>query len=109
MAICCFDIYTQPGGDNWYVSILYTEVQPYGALNPLYAQKVIDYYFALFEKHSHGQMGKAVNYFFQDELLFGGSMPYWSPGFAERFLRMKGYNILPDWRCYGALKFFFKI
>ena len=86
----------QATNGDWYVSIVYTETQPYGVMNPLYAQKVIEYYFEPFEKHSHGQMGKAVNYFFQDELIFGGSMPYWSPDFSVRFLKMKGYDIVPE-------------
>lgn len=81
---------------TWTVSILFTEPQPFGALNPLYAQKVIEHYFARFEKHSKGLLGQAVNYFFQDELTFGGSMPYWSPDFLERFQEQKGYDLRPE-------------
>jgi hypothetical protein len=82
--------------DDWYVSILYTEKQPFGAMNPLYAQKVLEYYFREFEKHDNGKFGETVNYFFQDELTFGGSMPYWSPDLPERFRQEKGYNLLPE-------------
>lgn len=81
---------------TWTVSILKTEPQPFGALNPLYAQKVIEHYFARFEKHSKGLLGQAVNYFFQDELTFGGSMPYWSPDFLQQFQAQKGYDLLPE-------------
>ncbi|HUW19269.1 MAG TPA: glycosyl hydrolase [Sedimentisphaerales bacterium] len=81
---------------TWYVSILYTRTQPFGALNPLYAQKVIEQYFEGFKRHSKGLMGKAVNYFFQDELTFGGSMPYWSPNLPREFKKLKGYDLLPE-------------
>jgi hypothetical protein len=84
-----------PEGD-WYVSILYTEHQPYGAMNPLYAQKVIEYYFENFEKHSKGLLGKTVNFFHQDELTFGGTMPYWSRELPDEFRRQKGYDLLPE-------------
>lgn len=81
---------------RWYVSIVYTKLQPFGALNPLYAEKVIEHYFDKFERHSKGLMGKAVNYFFQDELTFGGSMPYWSPNLPVEFQKLKGYDLLPE-------------
>jgi hypothetical protein len=81
---------------TWYVSILYTKVQPFGAMNPLYAQKVIEQYFEEFERHSKGLMGEVVDYFFQDELTFGGSMPYWSPTLPAEFRKLKGYDILPE-------------
>jgi len=81
---------------TWYVSIVHTKFQPFGALNPLYAQKVIEHYFDCFEHHSKGLMGKAVNYFFQDELTFGGSMPYWSPNLPLEFRKLKGYDLLPE-------------
>ncbi|MHC4646726.1 MAG: glycosyl hydrolase [Planctomycetota bacterium] len=81
---------------TWYISILYTEIQPFGPMNPVYAQKVIEHYFERFEQHSKGLMGKAVDYFFQDELTFGGSMPYWSPNLPAEFQRLKGYDLLPE-------------
>ncbi|MHC4474844.1 MAG: glycosyl hydrolase [Planctomycetota bacterium] len=81
---------------RWYVSIVYTKPQAFGALNPLYGQKVIEHYFERFEHHSRGLMGKAVDYFFQDELTFGGSMPYWSPSLAAAFQKAKGYDLLPE-------------
>lgn len=81
---------------EWEISILHTEPQPFGALNPEYAQRVIEFYFERFEKHSKGQLGKAVNYFFQDELTFGGSMPYWAENLPAEFERRKGYDLLPE-------------
>ena len=87
--------WTVPDG-NWYISTLYTGRLPYGVLNPLYAKNVISAYFDKFDQHSKGQMGKAVNFFFQDELSFGGTMPYWSKELPERFLKQKGYDIIPE-------------
>jgi hypothetical protein len=81
---------------KWYVSVVYTKPQPFGAMNPLYAQKVIEHYFEQFNRHSKGQMGKAVDYFFQDELTFGGRMPYWCPDFPREFKRRKDYALLPE-------------
>jgi hypothetical protein len=82
--------------NDWYISILYTEIQPYGEMNPLYSEKVIEYYFDKFEKHSKGQLGKAINFFHQDELTFGGSMPYWSKKLPDEFRKIKGYDIIPE-------------
>ncbi|MFH1195117.1 MAG: glycosyl hydrolase [bacterium] len=81
---------------NWYVSILYTELQPYGAMNSLYSQKMIEYYFEKFKKHSKDQLGKAVNFFHQDELTFGGSMPYWSSDLPAQFVKSKGYDLIHE-------------
>jgi len=81
---------------TWYVSTVYTESQPFGPMNPLYAQKVIEHYFARFEQHSRGLLGRAVDFFFQDELTFGGSMPYWSPDLPEAFRKQKGYDLLSE-------------
>ena len=87
--------WTAPEG-SWYVSILFTQPQPFGAMNPLYGQKVIEHYFEPFEHHSAGAMGDVVTNFFQDELTFGGSMPYWCERLPEEFRHRKGYDPTPE-------------
>ncbi len=83
-----------PAGEFTVVAVLRT---PDGidAMHPDIGARVIEKYWTAFERETPGEMGKAANYFFQDELMFGKGMPYWSEVFAGEFRKRKGYNLLP--------------
>ncbi len=65
-------------------------------LHPLCGEKYIEKFFQRFEDRNPGEAGKALNFFFSDELNFGVGGNLWSPGFAAEFLRRKGYDIIPE-------------
>ena len=88
--------WTPPAGD-WQVVAVVSEspersVDP---MNPKSGQKVIDKFFQPFADHCPGDLEKALNYFFHDELTFGVSGWLWSDRFAAEFEKRKGYDIMP--------------
>ncbi|MDQ1256082.1 MAG: hypothetical protein QG656_678 [Candidatus Hydrogenedentes bacterium] len=64
-------------------------------MNPASGQKVIERFFQPFADHCPGDTGKALNYFFHDELNFGVRGWLWTDRFAEEFQVRKGYDIVP--------------
>lgn len=64
-------------------------------MNPASGKKVIEKFFQPFADHCPGESGKALNYFFQDELTFGVGGWIWTKEFAKEFQRRKGYDVVP--------------
>lgn len=64
--------------------------------HPALGRGLIDVYYEPFAQANPGQAGKALNFFFQDELNFmSGGMPYWSERVSEAFMTRKGYDLVP--------------
>lgn len=85
-----------PDGKWKIVSVFYRVVQR--SINPMHPQvgrKVVEKHFQRFEDHSPGEGGKGLNYFFQDELMFGIGGLLWSDNLAEAFRSRKGYDLAP--------------
>ncbi len=78
---------------------LYIAEEVPNSINPMHPEcgkMLTDIYFAEFERRCPGLCGSALNYFFQDELLFGTkSQLIWDERFAEKFAEAKGYDIRP--------------
>ncbi|MFA6244997.1 MAG: glycosyl hydrolase, partial [Candidatus Hydrogenedentales bacterium] len=64
-------------------------------MDPASGQKVIERFFQPFADHCPGDTGRALNYFFHDELTFGVSGWLWTERFAAEFEKRKGYDIVP--------------
>ena len=64
-------------------------------MNPASGQKVIERFFQPFADHCPGDSGKALNYFFHDELNFGMHGWFWTDRFPVEFEKRKGYEIMP--------------
>ena len=73
------------------------KTEPYSIdpMHPDAGRAVIEYFFQCFEDHNPGKAGKALNFFFSDELSFGVRGNLWNPFFRQAFREQKGYDILP--------------
>ena len=58
-------------------------------------EQVISKFFDRFEKQNPGKCGKALNFFFSDELNFGIAGNLWNNSFRDEFINRKGYDPLP--------------
>ncbi len=64
-------------------------------MHPDAGRAVIQYFFQRFEDHNPGKAGKALNFFFSDELSFGVRGNLWNDNFRAAFLEKKGYDVVP--------------
>ncbi len=88
--------WTPPDGKWQVVAIVSTSPErSLDPMNPASGQKVIEKFFQPFADHCPGDLGKALNYFFNDELNFGVNGWLWSDRFAAEFEKRKGYDIMP--------------
>jgi hypothetical protein len=65
-------------------------------LNPKIGPKIVEKLFQRFEDHLPGESGKALNFFFSDELSFGIRGNLWHRRFADEFRKRKGYDVIPQ-------------
>lgn len=85
----------EPGEGEWQVWVYTAERQP-GTLNPMHPRSgktVIEKFFQPFVERSESKSSEGLNYFFQDELLFGVGDRIWTEDFAEAFRKQKGYDV----------------
>lgn len=85
-----------PAGE-WQVTAVSYEVNPSSIdpMNPEVGKEITKRFFQRFEDHTPGRDRKGLNYFFQDELMFGVYGNLWTKRFAEEFQRRKGYDLIP--------------
>ncbi len=57
---------------------------------------VADAFFGPFDRRFPGEAGRALNFFFSDELNFNLQGRPWNGTFAQEFRRRKGYDIVPE-------------
>ena len=87
--------YWIPEEGDWRVALIYcVREEGMDPLNPDMAKQTIRRYFENFEKATPQEMGKSVNYFFQDELNFRIKRPFWHERIAAEFKKSKGYDII---------------
>jgi hypothetical protein len=89
--------WTAPAG-SWRVAIVRSAAKAH-TIDPLdmrTGEAVISKFFERFERHLPGEAGKALNFFFSDELDFGIRGFLWHSRFPAEFHRRKGYDILPE-------------
>ncbi|NLA77152.1 MAG: hypothetical protein GX851_04900, partial [Clostridiales bacterium] len=69
------------------------------SVNPMNSEcgkMLTDIYFREFERRCPGMCGKSLNYFFQDELMFGADCKYmWDQKLPLKFSAEKGYDLIP--------------
>ncbi len=64
-------------------------------MEPALGDAVLEAFFGQFEQHFPDEMGKGINFFFSDELVFNVSGTLWDDYFSEEFISRKGYAIEP--------------
>ncbi len=88
--------WTPPAGQWQVVAIVANSPErSVDPMNPASGQKLIERFLQPFADHCPGDLAKALNYFFQDELTFGVGGWLWSDRFAAEFEKRKGYDIMP--------------
>jgi hypothetical protein len=78
---------------DWLVVAIGVEPNEFDPMHPLSGTKVIEGFYAPFEHHCRGELGRTVTVSFQDELDFGSQMPFWSSRLLEEFQKHKGYDL----------------
>jgi len=88
--------WTPPEG-TWQIVMVSFRVVPRSVdpMNPEVGRQLVQRHFQRFEDHSPGEGGRGLNYFFQDELMFGIGGNLWTARFAEEFRKRKGYDLIP--------------
>ena len=83
---------------TWKVVAVRSQVQmkSIDPLDPRTGPKVIEKFFQRFEDKLPGEAGKALNFFFSDELEFGIRKNLWHSRFADEFKKRKGYDVVPE-------------
>ncbi len=67
-------------------------------MNPETARRLITRFFDPFLQRTPPEAHKALNYFFQDELILTDHQRIWTADFAVEFKKRKGYDIVPKLR-----------
>ena len=83
-----------PPGE-WLVALVFVRKSPFDPLHPEAARRVIERFFSPFERECGDELGITLDLFFQDELDFGGRMPFWSGELLAEFRRRAGYDAGP--------------
>lgn len=87
--------WTPPAGAWRVAAVTRHAVYAIDPLNSATSEGTIRHYFAEFEKATPGEVGRGLNYFFQDELNLRIPRPVWHARIPAEFLKRKGYDILP--------------
>jgi hypothetical protein len=86
-----------PAAPHRVVAVHVTPVVP--SLDPMHPQSGPAYaerFFGIFEKRFPDAGGKALNFFFSDELEFRLRGHLWNRRFAAAFMARKGYDVIPE-------------
>ena len=83
-----------PAGD-WQLCAVGVQPGGFDPLHPESGARTIDRFYAPFEQHCPGELGRTISWSFQDELDFGGKMPRWNEEFLSEFRARKGYDLAP--------------
>ncbi len=86
-----------PSEGLWMISCVWAEriLPSFDPMHPLSGKAYIKKFFGRFAEKFPGEAGRAINYFFSDELSFRLQYPLWDSAFAQEFSRRKGYDIRP--------------
>jgi hypothetical protein len=80
---------------TWLMALVFARVTPFDPLHPDSGRLAIERLYAPFERECPGEIGRTLKVFFQDELDFGSSMPFWSNRLREAFQVRHGYDLWP--------------
>ena len=88
-------VWKAPSDGPWKLVAVWPEkIEP--SVNPMHPQSgkaIIEKFFQPFENRNPGEAGKALNFFFSDELDFRVRGNLWDAAFASEFHKRKGYDI----------------
>ncbi|QHW31346.1 hypothetical protein GZH47_11150 [Paenibacillus rhizovicinus] len=85
----------RPEADEWTVLTVRAERIRFDPMNRQATEAIIGTLYAVFDRPESGaRLGGTLDYFFQDELSFGGEMPYWNDKFEEAFREQTGYGLI---------------
>lgn len=87
-------VWRTPSGD-WFVSMVFTRLCPFDPMHPEAGSRAIERLYSPFERECPDHFGTTLDLFFQDELDFGGRMPFWSNQLLEAFAAKQGYDLYP--------------
>ncbi len=86
--------WSAPAGE-WLVSLVFVRPNPFDPLHPESGKAVIARFYSMFEREIGPHLGATFPLSFQDELDFGGTMPFWSRVVPGEFLARKAYDLEP--------------
>lgn len=86
--------WSAPAGE-WFIALVFARLCLFDPMHPESGVRAIDQLYAPFERECPDHFGTTLDLFFQDELDFGGRMPFWSNQIFEAFVAMKGYDLYP--------------
>ena len=84
-------VWQQASGDS--LDVIFTRPSP--ELCPGYGDLLVEKYFDRFWQNSGPDGARALNYFFQDELVYDLTLQSWCADMPEQFRQRKGYDIIP--------------
>ena len=87
-------IWTAPEGE-WLVALVFVRPAPFDPMHPVAGAQVVERFYQRFERECGSEVGTTLDLFFQDELDFGGRMPFWSGELLDCFLYRAGYDLAP--------------
>lgn len=85
----------QAAPGEWLIVLVFVSPAPFDPMHPEAGRKVIERFFSPFERECGAELGVTLDLFFQDELDFGGRMPFWSGELLAEFQRRVGYDAGP--------------
>ncbi len=80
---------------NWLVVLVFFRPSGFDPMHPESGRLAIESLYAPFERECPGEVGRTLKVFFQDELDFGSTMPFWSNHLRSAFQASKGYDLWP--------------
>lgn len=80
---------------NWLVVLVFVRLAAFDPMHPSSGDLVIESLYAPFVRECPGEVGRTLKLFFQDELDFGSSMPFWSEHLRAAFQLHQGYDLWP--------------
>ena len=88
--------WTAPAGDWRLVVVWAKRVEcSLDPMHPRCGERVVEEFFSRFTTGREANTSAGLNYFFQDELIFGVSGNLWSSFLPAAFRERKGYDLLP--------------
>jgi hypothetical protein len=86
-----------PSEGSWMISCVWADriLPSFDPMHPQSGKAYIKKFFGRFAEKFPGEAGRAINYFFSDELSFRLQYPLWDSAFAQEFSQRKGYDIRP--------------
>ncbi|MCX6926054.1 MAG: glycosyl hydrolase, partial [Verrucomicrobia bacterium] len=80
---------------GWLAALVFVRLATFDPMNPESGHLAIERLYAPFDRECPGEVGHTLKLFFQDELDFGSSMPFWSEHLRAAFQSRQGYDLWP--------------